>query len=412
MYRVILHVDMNNFYASVECMRHPEWRGRPVAVCGETEERHGIVLAKNYAAKAYGIITGEPVIRAKAKCPDLIIAEPHYDDYVRISDKARAIYGRYTDSIEPLGLDECWLDVTGSCRLFGSGQTMAHEIRRGVKRELGVTVSVGVSFNKVFAKLGSDMRKPDAVTVIPPESFREVIWHLPVSDLLGVGRATAKKLHPLGIHTVGDLARYPRECLESKLGKCGGDLWRYANGLDNSRVVTRSMSDLDKTAGHGITTLKDLYTSAEVWPVMLELAQNVGHRLHLFRRRATGVAISVRDNALITKEWQCKLPYPTQSAFTLAEAAFSLFERSYGWQRPLRSVTVRAIGLVDGACDIQLSIFQDPRALARREAVDDTVEYLRGRYGNHIIRNAVLMVNPKMPGEDVLKRAVLQKEGV
>lgn len=411
MNRAILHVDMNNFYATVECMHHPEWRGRPVAVCGETEERHGIVLAKNYEAKAFGIITGEPVIRARQKCPELIIAQPHYEEYVRISDLAREIYGRYTDMIEPLGLDECWLDVTGSRRLYGSGQTIAHDIRRSVKRELGVTVSVGVSFNKVFAKLGSDMKKPDAVTVIPPESFREVIWHLPVSDLLGVGRATAKRLHPLGIHTIGDLARYPCDCLESKLGKCGGDLWRFANGLDNSRVVTRAMSDLDKTAGHGITTLRDLYTSEEVWPVMLELAQNVGHRLRLYRKRATGVAVYVRDNALATKQWQCRLPIPTQSAQWIAEEAFGLFERSYSWGKPLRSVTVRAIGLTEADGDFQLDIFTDPRTLRRREALDETVEALRARYGNDIIRNAVLLHNPKMPGADVLKRAVLQKGG-
>ncbi len=409
MYREILHIDMNNFYASVECMRHPEWKGKPVAVCGEIEDRHGIVLAKNYAAKDFGIVTGEPVIRARQKCPELIIAEPHYDEYVRISDAARSIYGRYTDQIEPMGLDECWLDVTGSRRFFGSGQTMAHGIRRAVKRELGVTVSVGVSFNKVFAKLGSDMRKPNAVTLIPPGSFREVIWHLPVSDLLGVGHATAKRLHPLGIHTIGDLAVYPRECLESKLGKCGGDLWRFANGLDNSRVVARSMSELDKTAGHGITTLRDLRAPDEVWPVMLELAQNVGHRLRLFRRRATGVAIAVRDNALVTKQWQCGLACSTQSAHTLAEAAFALFERSYDWQRPIRSVTVRAIGLTDSDVDMQINMFTDVQALLRREAIDETVESLRARYGNRIIRNAVLLHNPKMPGEDVLDRAVLQK---
>ena len=216
----------------------------------------------------------------------------------------------------------------------------------------------------------------------------------------------------MGIHTIGDLARYPYTCLESKLGKCGGDLWRFANGLDNSRVVTRSMSDLDKTAGHGITTLWDLTAPEEVWPVMLELSQNVGHRLHLFNRRATGVAISVRDNALIVKQWQCGLVYPTQSAHTLAEAAFDLFQRSYAWQRPIRSVTVRAIGLVEGNTDIQINMFSDANTLLKREAIDGTVESLRSRYGNRIIRNAVLLTSSKMPHEDVLKRAILQKEGV
>lgn len=196
--RSILHCDMNNFYASVECHLNPAFAAHPIAVCGETEERHGIVLAKNYLAKGFGIITGEAVWQAKQKCPGLIIVPPHYEEYVKVSRAARQIYYDYTDMIEPMGLDECWLDVTGSRRYYGTGEQIAHEIRERIKGELGVTVSVGVSFNKVFAKLGSDMKKPDAVTIITPEHFREQIWHLPASDLLGVGRATAKKLHALG----------------------------------------------------------------------------------------------------------------------------------------------------------------------------------------------------------------------
>lgn len=404
MNRTILHCDMNNFYASVECMLHPEWRGRPVAVCGETEERHGIVLAKNYEAKAFGVTTGEAVWQAKQKCPGLILAKPHYEEYLRVSDAARAMYGEYTDMVEPLGLDECWLDITASRRLFGDGETVAHALRERIKGELGVTVSVGVSFNKVFAKLGSDMKKPDAVTVIPPDRFREIIWHLPASDLLGVGRATARRLHPLGIHTIGDLAVYPPECLRAKLGKCGEDIWRFANGLDNSRVVSRGIADLDKTAGHGITTLRDLVTDGEVWPVMLELAQDVGHRLHLYDRKATGVAIAIRDRELRCKQWQCRLPYPTRSALILAREAFALFGRSYSWGSPLRSVTVRAIDLVEADTPYQLDMFTDAAAIRRREVLDRTVEELRARFGPHAIRNAVLLRNPKMPESNVLGR--------
>ena len=311
MNRCILHCDMNNFYASVECMMNPSLRGRPVAVCGETENRHGIVLAKNYEAKAYGIITGEPVVKARQKCPSLAIVPPHSEIYLEFSRRAKAIYDTFTDLVEPFGLDECWLDVTGSQRLFGRGDEIAETIRNRIKNQMGVTVSIGVSFNKVFAKLGSDIKKPDAVTVIPAESFREVIWQLPAADLLGVGRATAQRLAPLGIHTIGDLACYPCDCLRSKLGKCGEDLWRFANGLDTSRVVPRDPEIPDKTAGHGITVLKDLVCAEEVWPVMLELSQNVGHRLYVWGKRATGVAISVRDNRLVSKQWQCQLSYPT-----------------------------------------------------------------------------------------------------
>jgi DNA polymerase-4 len=397
MIRTILHCDMNNFYASVECMLNPSLRGRPVAVCGETEDRHGIVLAKNYEAKAYGIITGEPVVKARQKCPDLAVVPPHYETYLEISRRAKAIYDSFTDLVEPFGLDECWLDVTGSRRLFGSGETIAHTIRRRIKAELGVTASVGVSFNKVFAKLGSDMKKPNAVTVIPPDSFREVIWHLPASDLLGA---------VLGIHTIGELARYPLGCLKAKFGKCGEELWRFANGLDTSAVVSRDPEFLDKTAGHGITTLKDLVSPEEVWPVMLELSQNVGHRLHVYGKSATGVAIAVRDNRLFSQQWQCKLPYPTRSPSRVAEEAFRLFEKSYSWRHPIRSVTVRAIGLIPSDMPYQLDLFTDVARVEKRERLDRTVEALRERYGDRIIRQAVLLHNPKMPGEDVLRRIV------
>jgi DNA polymerase-4 len=385
-------------------MLDPSLRGRPVAVCGEIEERHGIVLAKNYEAKAYGIVTGEPVVRARQKCPPLAVVPPHYERYVAISRRAKEIYDSYTDLVEPFGLDECWLDVTGSRRLFGTGEEIAHTIRKRIKTELGVTVSVGVSFNKIFAKLGSDMKKPDAVTVIPAESFREVIWELPASDMLGVGRATAKKLTPLGIHTIGDLARYPRDCLRAKLGKVGEDLWRFANGLDISRVVPRDPELPDKTAGHGVTTLQDLVHDGEVWPVMLELSQNVGHRLFLYGKRATGVAIYVRDDQLSTRQWQCRLPFPTQSAFLIAKEAYALFLRSFDWRRPIRSVTVRAIGLVAEDTPYQTDLFTDTARVERRERLDSAVEALRARYGDRIIRNAVLLHNPKMPEGDVLKQ--------
>lgn len=404
MQRHILHCDMNNFYAAVECHLNPALRGHPVAVCGETEERHGIVLAKNYEAKAYGVATGEAVWQARQKCPRLTVVPPHYETYLDFSARARAIYGDYTDMIEPLGLDECWLDVTASTRLFGTGEEIAHTIRRRIKAELGVTVSVGASFNKVFAKLGSDMKKPDAVTVITTEGFREQIWPLPASDMLGVGHATAKKLAPLGIYTIGDLAKYPVKYLRHKFGKCGEDIWRFANGLDISKVVTRGIDDLDKTAGHGITTLRDLTEPSEVWRVMLELAQEVGHKLYVYERKATGVAIAVRDNTLFSQQWQCRLPCPTGSAMILARHAFALFERSYGWKHPIRSVTVRAIDLTPADAPYQLDMFTDARALRRRETIDRTVEELRGKYGNRIIRNAVLLHNPKMPGSDVLRR--------
>lgn len=404
MTRTILHCDMNNFYASVECMLNPALRGRPVAVCGDSEDRHGIVLAKNYEAKAYGIQTGEPVVGAKRKCPSLLCVPPHYDLYLDFSRRAKEIYDSFTDLVEPFGLDECWLDVTGSGRLFGSGEVIAHTIRERVKTELGVTISVGVSFNKVFAKLGSDMKKPDAVTLIPAASFREIVWGLPASDMLGVGRATARKLSPLGIHTIGDLAAYPCSCLRAKLGKCGEALWLMANGLDDAPVIPRDPDVPDKTVGHGITTRRDLLRAEEVWPVLLELAQEVGHRLLAYGKRATGVSVSVRDNRLVTRQWQRRLPYPSQSAFAIAKEAFDLFCQSYEWQCPIRSVTVRALGLASERLPYQTDLFTDTATLERRERLDRTVDALRQKYGDGIIRNAVLLNNPQMPAADVLHR--------
>ena len=215
MARNILHCNMNNFYASVECMLNPALKEYPVAVCGSVEERHGIDLAKNYKAKAFDVKTGDTVWQAQQKCRDLVIVPPHYEEYIKYSKLARSVYERYTDQVQPYGMDECWLDITGTGSLFGSPVEVANKIRETIKFELGLTISVGVSFNKIFAKLGSDMKKPDAVTVIPKDTFREKIWKLPSADLLGVGRATQRTLDSYGIRTIGALAQTNPEFLRS-----------------------------------------------------------------------------------------------------------------------------------------------------------------------------------------------------
>ena len=256
--RTILHVDMNNFYASVECMLDPCLRDKPIAVGGDVEKRHEIILAKNDKAKKYGVKTGEALWQAKAKCRDLLIVAPHYEQYRKYSRLAHQIYEEYTDQIEVLGIDECWLDVTGSRSIFGDGEKIANELRERIKFELGLTVSVGVSFNKSFAKLGSDMKKPDAVTVIPQESFREKIWELPVSDLFGVGRKTARKLAERGVYTIGRLAGTPESVVRSWFGVVGTELWLSANGMENSAVLHKDYEPPVKSVGHGITTPNDL----------------------------------------------------------------------------------------------------------------------------------------------------------
>ncbi len=391
MSRTILHCDMNNFFASVECKIDPSLSKYPIAVGGDIAERHGVVFAKNEKAKAFGVTTGETIWQAKQKCRDLIVVPPHREEYKKESLAAREIYFRYTDLVEPFGMDECWLDVTGSLRLFGSGEQIAEQIRQTIKRERGLTVSIGVSFNKIFAKLGSDLKKPDAVTVIPEESFREKIYHLPIGSMLGVGKVTEKKLASLGIHTIGELAVLPEDFLVRKFGKCGADILRYANGLDDSPVITHSGSGLDKTCGHGITTREDLKTPDEVWKVMLSLSQEIGHRLYKYGKRATGVAISIRDNKLKTKGWQTVISPSTRSALTIAREAFELFKRSYPWKEPIRSVTVRAIGLTDESTPEQLSFFDIDGGKEKNEARDMCVEDLRNRYGKKIIRSATLI---------------------
>lgn len=396
--RTILHCDMNNFYASVECMLDTSLRDKAVAVCGSVEERHGIVLAKNYKAKGCGVKTGEAIWQAKQKCRDLVIVEPHYEQYMKFSKLAREVYSRYTDQIEPYGMDECWLDVSGS-GIKGTGFEIADEIRRTIKFEMGLTISAGVSFNKIFAKLGSDMKKPDAVTCIDRETFKEKIWGLPASDLLGVGRATEKVLYGYGIHTIGQLAEAPEGLLKGRFGKNGIALKRYANGEDHSLVMRSDYVSPVKSVGHGITTLQDLENAAEVWCVMLELVQDIGSKLRCHKKKACGIAIGIRDNELYTKEWQCKLEMPTQSPTHLAKKAFELFQRGYTWRHPIRSVTVRAINLLEEDIPIQIDLFTDTSTLEKRERLDLAIESIRSRFGKDAIKNAILCQSIKLPAE-------------
>lgn len=399
MKRSILHCDMNNFYASVECMLDPSLKEYPIAVCGSQEERHGIVLAKNYKAKAFNVQTGDVIWEAKKKCPNLVVVPPHYEEYIKYSKLAREIYSRFTDQVEPYGMDECWLDISGTEGVFGPPEDVANEIRETVKFELGLTISVGVSFNKIFAKLGSDMKKPDAVTVISKDSFKEKVWSLPASDLLGVGRATDRKLKDYGIKTIGELANFDVNILEMKLGKNGVSLWKFANGNDTSPVMKIGLLPPVKSVGHGITTVEDLINDQEVWLVMLELCQDIGHRLKKHGLCAEGVAIFIRDNTLQHNQWQTKLELPTQSAMVVAKTAFNLFKKRYRWGNPIRSVTVQAINLVSQDAPRQIGMFMDAEKQEKMERLDRCIEDIRARFGKNIIRNGVLYQNLKMSPE-------------
>lgn len=391
MERTILHCDLNNFYASCECMLDPTIKDKPVAVCGSVEERHGIVLAKNYHAKRYGIQTAETVRSALAKCPELIIIKPHFELYVKYSRLVKRIYTDYTDKVEPFGLDECWLDISGKSIDEKKAFLIANEIKDRIKNEIGLTISVGVSFNKVFAKLGSDMKKPDAVTMITKNEFKEKVWELPAPALLGVGRSTQKILKKYNINTIGDIAKIPKSFFEAKMGKNGARLWENANGNDDSPVAETECYIPAKSVGHGTTTRKDLTCLDEVWTTMLLLTQDIGYNLRINKQKASGVAVNIRDCKLFTKQWQCRLPIPTGSSINLAKAAFSLFKNSYRWENPLRSVTVTAINLVSAAMPVQPNLFDDNRKFERIEKLEECAYEVRDRFGIDSIVPATLL---------------------
>lgn len=398
MERVILHSDLNNCYASIECMLHPELRGKYIAVCGSTAERHGIVLAKNQLAKQCGVKTGEVIWAARQKCPQLVIVPPHMDQYLKFSRIVRGIYMRYSPEVESFGIDESWISLTGSPLLKKhSAVEIAHEIRETVKAEVGLTVSIGVSFNKIFAKLGSDMKKPDAVTEIRSDTFREQVWPLPVSELLYVGKATTEQLARYGIRTIGDLAQSDRNFLMRVLGINGDKLWIYANGLDNSRVMPCEYDPPIKSIGHGITCTADLVSENEVRCVFLELSQEIGLKLRKNKLAATGVRIMVRDNTLAHRQYQCKLPFPTQSYLEISDAGSELFHRRYCWNRDIRSLTIRAIDLVPSDTPVQLDLWTDFSKHKRRLKLEETVEDIRRRFGLQAINFAALSSGLKIP---------------
>lgn len=400
MKRSVLHIDINNCYASIECLHRPELRGLPVAVGGSVEARHGIILAKNDMAKRFGVKTGEALWQAKQKCRDLVVIPPNMPLYSRFCMLARQIYLDYTDQMEPFGMDEAWLDVTGS-GIFGSGEEIAQAICARIKAELGITVSIGVSFNKVFAKLGSDYKKPDAVTLINEQNFKDIVWPLPASDLLYVGRAAAKRLGSYGIHTIGDIARLQPQLLEGILGKWGLMLHAYANGLDSSPVrrITDEPREI-KSIGNSTTTPRDIKDNEDVRMVIYMLAESVCARMRAQGFHAKTVVLSVRDVNLHTFERQCKLENPSCLSGELAGKAFELFQKNYSWYNPIRSIGVRACDLVYRDDCLQLDIYTDEEKRIKRERMEKTVDSLRSRFGDTSIQRALLLSDRKLIGLD------------
>lgn len=396
MTRTILHSDMNNCYASIERKLNPSLVGKRLVVCGSVEDRHSIVLAKSYEAKAFGVKTGDSLFEAKMKCPGLVAVKPHYDEYFKFSKLAHKIYYSYTNQVEPFGLDECWLDVTGSEKLFGSGETIAHEIKERIKKELGITVSIGVSYNKIFAKLGSDLKKPDAVTVISKNDFKEIVWPLSTDAIIGIGSKTKKKLMYMNINTLGELAKADVNLLKRKLGIRGLYLWQYANGYDTSEVCDYYHRDKIKSISRGVTTKADLNSYDEVKKIFEELAIEVSKKLIEEDLKAGGVRITIRDKNLDYVSFQKVFTETSISALRLNDKAMELFKERYDFKEAIRSLTISAINLTRNTKTEQLSLFA-PKKVIKDDRLEKVFNEIREKFGKDKIGYLGLELNSKMP---------------
>lgn len=387
--RIILHSDLNNFYASVECLLNPAIRDYPIVVAGKQEDRHGVVLAKNMIAKRAGIKTGMVLFEAQKLCPNLKVVDARHDVYLEYSKAVRKIYLEYTNQVEPFGIDEAWLDVT-SCPYFnGDGYLIAEEIRRRVKEEIGLTVSIGVSFNKVFAKIGSDLKKPDAITIINKANYKSIVWKLPASDLLYVGRATKEKLQKLTIKTIGELATFDKKILKSKLGKWGEVLQSYAIGQDQDPVRDYDEYDEIKSVGNSLTYYRDIKTDDEVYALLTLLAESVCARMkNAGFKMARTVKLTITKNDLTSIMRMKKLEVATSLSSEFAEFAFELFKKHFSWSDGL----VRGLGVC--VCDFtdheQINFCEDNSKRQKKERLEAAIENVRERFGRTIINKGII----------------------
>ena len=393
MERVILHCDANSYYASVECLYTPAIRDKPVAVCGNPDARHGIILTKNPAAKAFGVRTGEAIWQAREKCPELICMPPDYPLYIRFSARMRRIYEQYSDRVESFGLDEAWIDLSNPGVTFRDGVRIADEIRNRVREELGITVSVGVANNKIFAKLGSDLKKPDALTAIPARGFEPIVWDLPVQELLYVGPATRRKLADLGVTTIGELAVCDETILHRRLGKNGLTLKRYASGEDRSPVMPVDFRAAVKSVGNSTTPPHDLTCPDDARCIYYLLAESVAARLREGGFRARCIGISARNTSLVTRSAQLTVSRPTNLTDDLARAAMTLFEQHFSGGFPYRSVGLCCSMLSPDDEPIQLDFTGDENRRMNIERLERAVDDLRRRFGHQIIQRGVVLTD-------------------
>ncbi len=383
--RIILHSDLNNFYASVECLLNPKIKNNAVIIVGNEELRHGVVLAKNEVAKHIGIKTGDTAIEAETKCKGiakLTKITARMELYQKISKRVRQIYLKYTDYVEMFGIDEAWLDITETTKDFTDALEIAEMIRQEIKHTIGLTVSIGVSYNKIFAKLGSDLKKPDAITLITNGNFKDRIWSLDVNNLLFVGRQTTKKLAKMNIFTIGDLAQTNIDVLTKAFGIVGKKLWIYANGLDQDKVKKFSDRDEIKSIGNSITWHRDLKNMQDISMVFYSLAEQVAYRLKQENMYCNEIQIFIKDNTLASYERQCKLPYPTDTSTDIAKNAIALFEKNCDLKTPIRALGIR---LKDFSPILQTSLLFDSNNIAKQETLDTTIAHIRNKYGTSSI---------------------------
>lgn len=390
MEHTILHSDMNNCYASIELLYRPELRGKPLAVGGDPEARHGIVLAKDQMAKKAGVKTGMALWQARQVCPDIVFVPPRMDLYLKFSRLAHEIYGEYTDKQEAFGIDESWLDITESCSIKGDGMTVANQISRRIKKELGITVSIGVSWNKIFAKLGSDYKKPDAITEISKENYKEIVWPLKAEELLYVGRATKRKLNQYGIRTIGELATADRKFLHRTLGKMGVVLSVFANGDDQTPVSYEDEHAPIKSIGNSTTTPRDLENETDVSIIIYLLAESVSARLRENHFVGDVIEISVRDNELHSFTRQRKISMPTNITSEIGSYAMQIFKENYNWNKPIRSIGVRVADLMTDTVPVQLDLFNNQERRERQHKMDLAVDEIRRRFGYYSIQRGMM----------------------
>ena len=385
--RVILHCDMNGFFASVELLDYPQLKDKPMAVCGSPENRHGIILAKNEIAKKYGVVTAETLWQARKKCPDLQVVPPHHDKYKHYSRMINDIYLRFTDMVEPFSVDESWLDVTASRQLFGTGREIADTLRQTVKKELGLTLSAGVSFNKIFAKMGSDYKKPDATTVITRENFMNILWPLDIREMFFVGKATADKLNEYGIRTIGELALADRQMVMAMLGRQGGVIHDYANGLDTTPVLRFDQLEKVKSIGNGTTFRRNLQEEKDIRTAVTGLSDTVAARLRSHKMKAFGVKVDIKDPDLKVISRQQQLDNPANITDIIADTAMSIIRKSWKMRDPIRMLTITAINLCDENQAQQLSLFADENVLAEKgEKVERAMDDIRKKFGTDAIK--------------------------